>query len=176
MKKINLTVLTTAIFLVACFKVAAQESESDTDIWQPTKIYIGTHVYFYSGYEILEKDDAKSTLMFPVGADLRYFLKNKIYDFSASYTFIDLEEGFTSYMLLSAAMGYFNNYGIISFGLNTMIPLFDYSYLIGAEVTWEGSFIAVSLSGMRNPNKGRYYAFFGIKLPLFPIKVIKQKK
>ncbi|MBL6448608.1 hypothetical protein JMN32_20015 [Fulvivirga sp. 29W222] len=172
--------LITVLSLMNCYSYAQKDStlyspEDMVFLSAPTKTYIGTHINFYSGYEIFEKARAMSTQMFPIGFDARFFRQKVLYDISASYTFINLEGGFTSYLLLSTAIGTWNNSTVISIGPTYMLPLFNYDHLIGLELTWETTFIPLSLNGMYNPNADYYYVFFGIKLPIFPIKIIREK-
>ncbi|UII31093.1 hypothetical protein LVD17_22635 [Fulvivirga ulvae] len=167
------------LLLICCYsygqKDSTQQSEFLPFLSAPTKTYIGTHINFYSGYEIFAKDRAAGTQMFPIGLDTRFFRQKVLYDISASYTFINLQGGFTSYVLLTAAVGTWNNSSVISLGPTYMLPLFNYDHLIGLELTWETTFIPLSLNGMYNPSAEYYYIFFGIKLPILPIKIIREK-
>lgn len=162
------------VSLIPFSNIQAQDDKNgDFYIEKPSKFIIGSHLHFYSGYEILEKSDAHTTLMFPVGFDVRYFRKKVIYDLNVSYTFIDMEDGFTSYFMSSASMGYWNDYGIISFSLISMIPIFHYDYLLGVDVTFENTVLPISFAVFKNAQMNRTFVFFSIKKSLFTLKTIR---
>ena len=166
--------LVTLISLIPFSHLVCQKIDSlqTSNLELPSKVIVGMHLHFYSGYEILEKSDAHTALMFPLGFDVRLLTNKIIYDFNISYTFIDLNDGFTSYVIGSMSMGFWNNYGgIVSFGLVSMIPIFNYDYLFGVEANWENSLLPVSISAFKNSQFNRNFIFFSVKIPILNLKV-----